>query len=55
MEKEKVTIPKMEYDSLLKARQNLEYLEKLDRSQQQLREGRVIYKTMEELEAMLNE
>jgi antitoxin YefM len=35
-----------------KAKQNTEYLEKLDRSIRQLEEGKVVVKTMEELEAM---
>lgn len=49
-----VTITKQEYEDLLKAKRNLEYLEKLDRSEQQLREGKVVVKTWEELEAMAN-
>lgn len=51
---ETVTISKEEYEQLLKAKSNLEYLEKLDRSEQQLREGKVIRKTWEELEEMAN-
>lgn len=35
-----------------KAKSNAEYLEKIDRSFRQLEEGRVVIKTMEELEAM---
>jgi antitoxin YefM len=37
---------------LEKARRNAEYLDKIDRSLQQLAEGRVVIKTMEELEEM---
>jgi len=39
-------------DELEKAKRNAEYLEKIDRSFRQLEEGRVVIKTMEELEAM---
>lgn len=38
--------------AMAKAKRNADYLAKLDRSDQQLKEGRVIVKTMEELEAM---
>ena len=51
---ETVTISREEYEQLLKAKNNLEYLEKLDRSEQQLREGKVIRKTWEELKEMAN-
>jgi len=40
------------YNELDKARRNAEYLAKLDKSVRQVAEGRVIVKTMEELEAM---
>lgn len=43
------------YNELQKAKQNLEYLMKLEESFDQLDEGKVIVKTMEELEAMENE
>ncbi|MBR1743124.1 MAG: hypothetical protein IJ733_14900 [Lachnospiraceae bacterium] len=51
---ETVTISREEYEQLLKAKNNLEYLEKLDRSEQQLREGKVIRKTWEEPKEMAN-
>jgi len=35
-----------------KARRNAEYLEKIDRSMRQIEEGKVVIKTMEELEGM---
>jgi antitoxin YefM len=35
-----------------KQSRNSAYLQKIDRSMQQLREGKVVVKTMEELEAM---
>jgi antitoxin YefM len=41
-----------ERKELEKAKSNAEYLEKLERSFRQLEEGRVVVKTMEELEAM---
>jgi len=47
-----VVLSEKEYNELKKARRNAEYLEKLDRSMQQVAEGRVVAKTMEELEGM---
>ena len=43
------------YNELQKAKENLEYLKKLEESYKQLDEGKVVVKTMEELEAMANE
>lgn len=43
------------YNELQKAKENLEYLMKLEESYKQLEEGKVVVKTMEELEAMENE
>ena len=43
------------YNELQKAKQNLEYFQKIERSFKQAEEGKVIVKTMEELEAMANE
>lgn len=43
------------YNELKKAQENLQYLMKLDESIKQLDEGKVIVKTMEELEAMADE
>lgn len=43
------------YNELQKAKRNLEYMMKLEESYKQLDEGKVIVKTMEELEAMANE
>ncbi len=37
-----------------KAQRNAEYLAMLEQSDRQLREGRVVVKTIEELEAMAN-
>ncbi len=49
-----VTISRNEYEDLLKAKRNLEYVLMLDESYEQQREGRIITKTWEELEAMAN-
>lgn len=38
---ETVTIPKSEYEMLLKAKHNLEYLEMLDECEEKIREGKV--------------
>ena len=46
-----VMISEAEYNKLEKARRNLEYLMMLDESEKQLQEGRVVEKTMAELEA----
>ena len=43
------------YNELKKAQENLQYLMKLEESFKQLEEGKVVVKTMEELEAMANE
>lgn len=47
-----VILSENEYHALQKAKRNAEYLAKLDRADKQLRSGRVVEKTMEELEAM---
>ena len=54
-EKNVVIISLDEWNALQKAARNAEYLNKLDRSLADIRAGRVIVKTMEELEAMENE
>ena len=40
------------YNELQRAKENLEYIMKLDESYKQLDEGKVVVKTLEELEAM---
>lgn len=50
-----VWIDLVAYNELQKARENLEYILKLEESYKQLEEGRVVVKTLEELEAMANE
>ena len=47
-----VILSEEEFHALEKARKNAEYLAKLDRANEQLRTGKVVVKTMEELEAM---
>jgi antitoxin YefM len=49
-----VVLSEREYNELEKARRNAEYLDKIDRSLQQAAEGRVVAKTMEQLENMAN-
>ena len=50
-----VILSEKEYKAMEKARNNAEYLKKLELAEQQLREGKVIEKTMDELLAMENE
>jgi len=47
-----VVLSEKEYNELEKSRHNAEYLDKIDRSLQQFAEGRVVVKTMDELEGM---
>jgi antitoxin YefM len=47
-----VLVSENDYNEMAKAKQNAEYLEKLDRSFRQLEEGKVVVKTLKELEAM---
>ena len=47
-----VILSEKEYRELEKAKKNLAYLEKLERSDWQVKTGRIVVKTMEELEAM---
>ena len=50
-----VILSEREYKELEKARNNMAYLAKLDLADEQIRQGKVIVKTMEELEAMAAE
>lgn len=43
------------YNELQKAKENLEYILKLEESYKQLEEGKIVVKTIEELEAMEDE
>jgi antitoxin YefM len=47
-----VVLSERDYNELEKAKRNAEYLEKIDSSSRQIAEGRLVVKTMEELEEM---
>jgi antitoxin YefM len=47
-----VVLSEREYNELEKAKRNAEYLAMLDNSMNELKEGRVVVKTLDELEAM---
>lgn len=47
-----VILSETEYNEVMRAKKNAEYLAKLDRGREDLKEGRVVTKTMEELRAM---
>lgn len=47
-----VVIAESEYNDMLKARQNAEFLAKLDRADKDISEGRAIIKTLDELKSM---
>ena len=53
-EKNVVLMSLEKYNALLKAARNAEYLDMIDRSMKQAENGKVVVKTMEELEAMEN-
>jgi antitoxin YefM len=50
-----VLISENEYNELLRLKNNADYIYKLNRSIQQAKDGKVISKSLEELEAMENE
>ena len=54
-QKNVVMISESEYNELLRLKNNAEYIYKLNRSIGQAGEGKVVTKSMEELEAMENE
>lgn len=54
-EKNVVLISLEQYNEIMKIVKNAEYLNKIDKSLKQIEEGKVVTKTMEELEAMENE
>ncbi len=54
-EKNVVIISLEEWNALQKAARNVEYLSKIERSVNDIKEGRVITKSIEELEEMENE
>lgn len=54
-EKNVVIMSLDKYNSIMKATRNTEYLDMIDRSMEQIKQGKVVKKTMEELEGMVNE
>ena len=54
-EKNVVLISLEQYNEFIRNMKNTEYLNKLDRALKQVEEGKVVVKTIEELEAMTNE
>ncbi|MBO5146014.1 MAG: type II toxin-antitoxin system Phd/YefM family antitoxin [Lachnospiraceae bacterium] len=50
-----VMLSESEYNEMLKAKRNADYLEHLDKSFVQLERGEVVVKSMEELERMADE
>ncbi len=54
-EKNVVIMSLEKYNQLERAARNAEYLDKIDRSMEQIAQGRVVVKSMAELEAMENE
>ena len=54
-EKNVVLISLEQYNEFIRNMKNTEYLNKIDRALKQVEEGKVVVKTMEELEAMTNE
>lgn len=54
-EKNVVLISLEQYNELMKVVRNVEYLNKIDKSMKQVEEGKVVTKTIEELEAMEDE
>ena len=54
-EKNVVLISLEQYNEYLRMEKNAKYLKKIDKSMKQVEEGKVVIKTMEELEAMENE
>lgn len=54
-EKNVVLMSLEQYNLVMKALRNAEYLRKIDKSIEQIEKGKIITKTIEELEAMENE
>lgn len=54
-EKNVVLMSLEKYNAIMKAARNAEYLDMIDRSMEQAKQGKVVTKTMEELENMENE
>lgn len=54
-EKNVVIMSLDKYNDITRAARNAEYLDMIDRSMEQIRQGKVVVRTMEELEEMANE
>ena len=54
-EKNVVLISLEQYNELIKLARNVEYLNKIDKSMKQVEDGKVVTKTIEELDAMEDE
>lgn len=54
-EKNVVIMSLDKYNDIMRAARNAEYLDMIDRSMEQIKQGKVVVKTMEELEEMANE
>lgn len=54
-EKNVVIISLKKYNEIMRAARNAEYLDMIDRSMEQVRQGKVVVKSMVELEEMANE
>lgn len=50
-----IMLSEQEYNEMAKAKRNAAYLEKLDRAEEQVKNGQVVVKTMQELLAMEEE
>ena len=54
-EKNVVLLSLEKYNALIKAASNAEHLDMIDRSMEQIAQGKIVVKSMDELEAMSNE
>jgi len=54
-EKNVVIMSLEKYNDIMRAARNAEYLDMIDRSMEQIKQGKVVVKTLEELEEMVNE
>lgn len=54
-EKNVVIMSLDKYNAIVKSARNAEYLDMIDRSMEQIKQDKVVVKTMEELEEMANE
>lgn len=53
-EKNVVLISLEKYNAMMKAAHNADYLDKIDKNVEQIKQGKVVVKTVEELEEMAN-